>query len=132
MEETSLTNIGIKYSMYFYTKLLLKLLFFKRRVTMSIVSFLSGATLAGVGFIIWKLKMVEVLAGYRKNATTDVDVLVTVTGLSLILLGALLLVESLLIYKAILIGNASVLTVVGTIIMGIIIVGIITAYFSRH
>lgn len=99
---------------------------------MTIVSLLVGITLAIVGIVIWKFKLVEILAGYTPESGVDKTRLATVTGLSLFLIGILLLVESVLIFKGIIILDKAVFMVVGTIIIGVIVVAVVTSYYSKH
>lgn len=98
---------------------------------MGIVALLSGCTMILLGILIWKLKLVEILAGYKSSEAIDKNILSIASGLSLLLVGVLLLVESTLIFSNILINDKGVFVVVGTIIIGIIIVGIITAHYSK-
>ncbi len=99
---------------------------------MSIASLLAGITLAIVGLLIWKFKLVKLLAGYHPNTNTNNKRLATFSGLSLMLVGFCLLVDSFLIFKGIIRGETGVLVVVGTIILGSILVSIITSYYSKH
>lgn len=99
---------------------------------MAIVSLLAGMTLAIVGILIWKFKLVGILAGYTPESGVDEIRLVTITGLLLLIVGLLLLVESFLILKGIIIPDKAVFVVVGTIIVGIIVVAAVTSCYSKH
>ncbi len=54
---------------------------------MAYASLLAGLTLIIVGAMLWKFKLVELLAGYKENSNVDKDLLAKVTGLSILLLG---------------------------------------------
>lgn len=99
---------------------------------MSIVSLMAGITLAIVGIVIWKFKLVGILAGYVKESGVDETRLATMSGLSLFLVGLLLLVESFLIFKGIIMPEKAIFVVVGTIIIGVIVVAVVTSYYSKH
>jgi hypothetical protein len=99
---------------------------------MTIVSLLAGITLVIVGMLIWKFKLVGILAGYEPKSGVDEARLATVSGLLLLMLGLLLLAESFLIYKGIIMPEKVIFVVVGTIIVGVIVVAIVTSYYSKH
>lgn len=99
---------------------------------MTIVSLLAGITLVIVGLLIWKFKLVEILAGYVPKSGVDEARLATMSGLSLLIVGLLLLTESFLIFKGVIIQEKAVFVVVGTIIIGIIVVAAVTSYYSGH
>lgn len=99
---------------------------------MTIVSLLAGITLVIVGLLIWKFKLVGILAGYEPKSGVDEARLATVSGLLLLMLGLLLLAESFLIYKGIIMPEKAIFVVVGTIIVGVIVVAIVTSYYSKH
>ncbi|MDO5695921.1 MAG: DUF3784 domain-containing protein [Eubacteriales bacterium] len=121
-----------EYSVSEITDKITKRLFVKERCKMSVVALLSGVTLIAVGVLIWRFKMVDILAGYKKDNKRNDKVLATMVGLALVLFGALLLVESLLIYKQMLIGTKAILTVVGTMVIGVSVVGIVASYYSNR
>lgn len=99
---------------------------------MTIVSLLAGITLVIVGMLIWKFKLVGILAGYEPKSGVDEARLATVSGLLLLMLGLLLLAESFLIYKGIIMPEKAIFVVVGTIIVGVIVIAITTSYYSKH
>ncbi len=99
---------------------------------MSIVSLVAGISLTIVALLIWKFKAVEILAGYDPKDVVDSTRLAHVAGLMLLMLGILLMTESLLIYKEIIIAEQAVFVVVGTIIIGTIVSGLVISYFSKH
>ena len=77
----------------------------------------------------WKFKLVELLAGYKENSNVDKDLLAKVTGLSLLLLGFLLLAESTLIFKDVIKQDAAILLVLLSIILGTIVTALIFTQF---
>lgn len=99
---------------------------------MTIVSLLAGITLTIVGILIWKFKLVGILAGYTPESGVDETRLATMSGLSLLMVGLLLLVESFLILKGIIMPEKAIFVVVGTIIIGVIVVAVVTSYYSKH
>lgn len=99
---------------------------------MAIVSLLAGMTLSIVGILIWKFKLVGILAGYTPQSGIDEIRLAIITGLLLLIVGLLLLLESFLILKGIIILNKAIFVVVGTIIIGIITVAVVTSYYSKY
>ena len=60
---------------------------------MGYASLLAGLTLIIIGALILKFKLVELLAGYKENSNVDKELLAKVSGLSLLILGFLLLAE---------------------------------------
>ncbi|PKY91962.1 DUF3784 domain-containing protein [Aerococcus christensenii] len=99
---------------------------------MTIVSLLAGITLTIVGILIWKFKLVGILAGYTPELGVDGTRLATMSGLLLLMVGLLLLVESFLILKGIIMPEKAIFVVVGTIIIGVIVVAVVTSYYSKH
>lgn len=99
---------------------------------MAYVSLLAGLTLIILGAMLWKFKLVELLAGYKENSNVDKDLLAKVTGLSLLILGFLLLAESILIFKAIIKDDATILLVLGTIIIGTIVIALLSSHYSKN
>lgn len=57
---------------------------------MSIASLLSGITLLIIGILIWKFKLVDILAGYNPKVDVDNNRLAKISGISLSLVGFLL------------------------------------------
>lgn len=98
---------------------------------MAYASLLAGLTLIIIGSVIWKFKLVELLAGYKENSNVDKDFLAKVTGLSLLLLGILLLAESIFIFKGIIKQDAAILLVVISIILGTIVTALICTHYSK-
>ena len=94
-------------------------------------SLLAGLTLVILGSMLWKFKLVELLAGYKENSNVDKDFLAKVTGLSLLLLGILLLAESIFIFKGIIKQDAAILLVVISIILGTIVTALICTHYSK-
>lgn len=94
-------------------------------------SLLAGLTLIIIGSVIWKFKLVELLAGYKENSNVDKDLLAKVTGLSLLLLGFLLLAESTLIFKDVIKQDAAILLVLLSIILGTIVTALICTHYSK-
>lgn len=99
---------------------------------MAYASLLAGLTLIIVGAMLWKFKMVEILAGYKENSEVDKDLLAKVSGLSLLLLGFLLLAESTLIFKGIISGEKAIFTVVLTIILGVVASALVISHYSKQ
>ena len=99
---------------------------------MTIVSLLAGITLTIVGILIWEFKLVGILAGYTPESGVDETRLATMSGLLLLMVGLLLLVESFLILKGIIMPEKAIFVVVGTIIIGVIVVAVVTSYYSKH
>ena len=99
---------------------------------MTIVSLLAGITLTIVGILMWKFKLVGILAGYAPESGVDETRLATMSGLLLLMVGLLLLVESFLILKGIIMAEKAIFVVVGTIIIGVIVVAVVTSYYSKH
>lgn len=98
---------------------------------MSIVALLSGITLIIVGLLIWKFKLVGILAGYTHNTGIDETRLATISGLLLNLVGTLLLLEAILIFKGLIIPDKAIFVVLATIIIGIIVVAVVTSHYSK-
>lgn len=98
---------------------------------MAYASLLAGLTLIIIGTMLWKFKLVELLAGYKENSNVDKDLLAKVTGLSILLLGFLLLAESVLIFKGAIEQDAAIIIVLGTIIIGTIVSALICAHYSK-
>lgn len=94
-------------------------------------SLLAGLTLVILGSMLWKFKLVELLAGYKENSNVDKDLLAKVTELSLLLLGILLLAESIFIFKGIIKQDAAILLVVISIILGTIVTALICTHYSK-
>lgn len=94
-------------------------------------SLIAGLTLLIIGAMLWKFKLVELLAGYKENSNVDKDLLAKVTGLSLLLLGILLLAESIFIFKGIIKQDAAILLVVISIILGTIVTALICTHYSK-
>lgn len=98
---------------------------------MAIVSLLAGITLVILGILIWKFKLVGLLAGYNPETDVNESRLAKITGLLLLIVGLLLLVESFLILKGIILQKA-IFVVVGIIIVGVIVVAVVVSYYSKH
>ena len=98
---------------------------------MAYASLLAGLTLIIVGAMLWKFKMVEILAGYKESSEVDKDLLAKVSGLSILLLGLLLLAESILIFKSVISGEKAVFTVVFTIILGVMASALVISHYSK-
>lgn len=98
---------------------------------MAYASLLAGLTLIIVGAMLWKFKLVELLAGYKENSNVDKDLLAEVTGLSILLLGFLLLAESVLIFKGLIKQDAAIIAVLGTIILGTVVNALICSHYSK-
>lgn len=98
---------------------------------MAYASLLAGLTLIIIGTMLWKFKLVELLAGYKENSNVDKDLLAKVTGLSLLMLGFLLLAESVLIFKEIIKDDTAIIAVLGTIIIGTIVSALICFHYSK-
>lgn len=94
-------------------------------------SLIAGLTLLIIGAMLWKFKLVGLLAGYKVNSNVDKDLLAKVTGLSILLLGLLLLAESVLIFKDIIKQDAAIFIVLGTIILGTIVNALICSHYSK-
>ena len=98
---------------------------------MSYASLLAGLTLIIIGTLLWKFKLVELLAGYKEKPNVDKDLLAKASGLSLLLLGFLLAAESLLIFKGIIKEDTAIIAVLGTIILGTIVTALISSHYSK-
>lgn len=98
---------------------------------MDYASLLAGLTLIIVGTMLWKFKMVEILAGYKESSEEDKDLLAKASGLSLLLLGFLLLTESTLIFKGVISGEKAIFTVVLTIILGVMASALVVSHYSN-
>lgn len=98
---------------------------------MAYASLLAGLTLIIIGAMLWKFKLVELLAGYKENSNASKDLLAKVTGLSMLLLGFLLLAESVLIFKGLIKQDAAIIIVLGTIIIGTIVSALICSHYSK-
>lgn len=98
---------------------------------MAYASLIAGLTLVILGSMLWKFKLVELLAGYKENSNVDKDLLAKVTELSLLLLGILLLAESIFIFKGIIKQDAAILLVVISIILGTIVTALICTHYSK-
>ena len=98
---------------------------------MAYASLLAGLALIILGAMLWKFKLVGLLAGYKENSNVDKDLLAKVTGLSLLLLGFLLFAESILIFKGIIKQDAAILLVLGTIILGTIVTALLSSHYSK-
>lgn len=98
---------------------------------MAYTSLLAGLILIIVGAILWKFKLVELLAGYKENSNVDKNLLAKVTGLSLLMLGLLLLAESVLIFKGLIKQDAAIIIVLGTIILGTVVNALICSHYSK-
>ena len=98
---------------------------------MAYASLLAGLTLIIIGAMLWKFKLVELLAGYKENSNASKDLLAKVTGLSILLLGFLLLAESVLIFKEIIKDDTAIIAVLGTIILGTVVNALICSHYSK-
>lgn len=98
---------------------------------MAYASLLAGLTLIIIGAMLWKFKLVELLAGYKENSNVDKNLLARVTGLSILLLGLLLLVETVLIFKEIIKEDTAIFAVLGTIILGTVVNALICSHYSK-
>lgn len=98
---------------------------------MAYAALLAGLTLIIIGAMLWKFKLVELLAGYKENSNASKDLLAKVTGLSILLLGFLLLAESVLIFKGLIKQDAAIIIVLGTIILGTIVSALICSHYSK-
>lgn len=98
---------------------------------MAYASLLAGLTLIIIGAMLWKFKLVELLAGYKENSKVDKNLLAKVTGLSILLLGFLLLAESVLIFKGLIKQDAAIIIVLGTIILGTVVNTLICSHYSK-
>lgn len=98
---------------------------------MAYASLLAGLTLIIIGAILWKFKLVGLLAGYKENSNASKDLLAKVTGLSILLLGFLLLAESVLIFKGLIKQDAAIIIVLGTIILGTVVNALICSHYSK-
>lgn len=98
---------------------------------MAYASLLAGFTLIIIGAALWKFKLVGLLVGYKENSNVDKDLLAKVTGLSLLLLGFLLLAESIFIFKGIIKQDAAILLVVASIILGTIVTALLSSHYSK-
>lgn len=98
---------------------------------MAYAALLAAITLIIIGAALWKFKLVGLLAGYKENSNVDKDLLAKVTGLSLLLLGFLLLAEPILIFKVIIKDDAAILLVLGTIILGTIVTALFSSHYSK-
>lgn len=98
---------------------------------MAYASLLAGLTLIIIGAMLWKFKLVELLAGYKENSNVDKNLLAKVTGLSLLMLGFLLLAESVLIFKGLIKQDAAIIIVLGTIILGTVVNALICSHYSK-
>lgn len=98
---------------------------------MAYASLLAAITLIIIGAMLWKFKLVELLAGYKENSNVSKDLLAKVTGLSILLLGLLLLAESVLIFKGLIKQDAAIIIVLGTIIIGTIVSALICSHYSK-
>ncbi len=102
-----------------------------RRYITAYASLLVGLTLIILGILLWKFKLVELLAGYKENSNIDKDYLDKVSGLSLLVLGFLLLAESIFIFKEIIKEGAAILLVVVSVILGTILTTLICSHYSK-
>lgn len=98
---------------------------------MAYTSLLAGLTLIIIGAMLWKFKLVELLAGYKENSNVDKNLLAKVTGLSMLLLGLLLLAESIFIFKGLIKQDAAIIIVLGTIILGTVVNALICSHYSK-
>lgn len=92
---------------------------------------LSGFLLSVVGFVIWRFKLVELLAGYKSEEVKDPVQLAKVSGVSLLVLGGILILEALVLRFTPLSAKVGMLIVLATLIVGITVVGILTNRCSR-
>lgn len=98
---------------------------------MAYASLLAAITLIILGTALWKFKLVGLLAGYKENSNVDKDLLAKVTGLSILLLGFLLLAESVLIFKGLIKQDAAIIIVLGTIIQETVVNALICSHYSK-
>ncbi|WP_215491642.1 DUF3784 domain-containing protein [Fenollaria sporofastidiosus] len=98
---------------------------------MAYASLLAGLTLIIIGSMLWKFKMVELLAGYKADSNVNKDLLAKATGLSLLLLGFLLAAESLLIFKGVISGEKAIVTVVITMVLGVMVSALVSSHYSK-
>lgn len=98
---------------------------------MAYASLLAGLTLIIIGVMLWKFKLVELLAGYKADSNIDKDILAKASGLSLLLLGFLLLAESTLIFKGVISGEKAIFTVALTIILGVVASALVISHYSK-
>ena len=98
---------------------------------MAYASLLAGLTLIIIGAMLWKFKLVGPLAGYKENSNVDKDLLAKLTGLSILLLGFLLLAESVLIFKGLIKQDAAIIIVLGTFILGTVVNALICSHYSK-
>lgn len=99
---------------------------------MAYASLLAGLTLLIIGAMLWKFKLVGLLAGYKENSNVEKDHLAKVTGLSLLLLGFLLLAESILIFKEIIKEGAAILLLLLSITLGTIVTALLSSHYSKN
>ncbi len=92
---------------------------------------LSGFLLFAVGFVIWRFKLVELLAGYKSEEVKDPVQLAKVSGVSLLVLGIILILEALALRVTALNAKVGMFVVLATLIVGITVVGILTNRYSR-
>ncbi|UQK58741.1 DUF3784 domain-containing protein [Fenollaria massiliensis] len=98
---------------------------------MAYASLLAAITLIILSTALWKFKLVGLLAGYKENSNASKDLLAKVTGLSILLLGFLLLAESVLIFKGLIKQDAAIIIVLGTIILGTVVNALICSHYSK-
>ena len=98
---------------------------------MAHASLLAGLTLVLLGTLLWKFKLVELLAGYKENSNVDKELLAKVSGISILLLGLLLLAESILIFKEVIKQDAVIIVVLGTIILGTMVNTLVCSHYSK-
>lgn len=98
---------------------------------MAYASLLAGLTLIIIGAMLWKFKLVELLAGYKADSNVNKDLLSKATGLSLLLLGFLLVAESILIFKGVISGEKAIVTVVITTVLGVMVSALVSSHYSK-
>lgn len=98
---------------------------------MAYASLLAGLTLVLLGALLWKFKLVELLAGYKENSNVDKELIAKVSGISILLLGLLLLAESILIFKEVIKQDAVIIVVLGTIILGTMVNTLVCSHYSK-
>lgn len=98
---------------------------------MSYASLLAGLTLIIIGAMLWKFKLVELLAGYKADSNVNKDLLSKASGLSLLLLGFLLVAESILIFKGVISGEKAIVTVVITTVLGVMVSALVSSHYSK-
>ena len=98
---------------------------------MAYASLLAAITLIILSTALWKFKLVGLLAGYKENSNASKDLLAKVTGLLILLLGFLLLAESVLIFKGSIKQDAAIIIVLGTIILGTVVNALICSHYSK-